>query len=146
MSNRSHLKYFIAISISVVIFIFSTIGYIVNTNESASVAEYDEVPYRLEFIKDHVEMGGSVSYALSYENDIEPEFDQYWEYSSIETAYIEGCLYARAMADSEGEEYEYYRQCLEERIAKINAYRNETHDSWMEEFAAKYANELELAY
>jgi len=144
MNKKKHAKYYLAMASFAVIFLITLVIVIATSYEDFQYNKYKGISERVKTIKSDVEYSGSVTEALDGFNVyIEKEFDAYWEYASIETAYVEGCLYARAIYDTDGEEQEYNRKCLQERIDKINDFLDHVDIPWMEEYAKTFVEVLE---
>lgn len=80
-----------------------------------SMYRYSTLKYRLEMVKLDEEYLCLQNVAQNYllQGNHEPEFDKYWEFSTMESAYMQGCTLKRAILEGDHSKQPLFDKCIE---------------------------------
>ena len=97
------LRYIIIIIAFVIIFVVVMINLYTRYKEAAEQYEYSSITSRLEMLKWDKEGGYlyNVANRLYFDEGFESEFDEYWEFATVESYYLQGLTLKRAIAEGD---------------------------------------------
>ena len=139
MNKRLHNKYILTLCIFVIVFLFTMTYMIYKIHDLTNMYSYRSVSSRLESMESDEEYGNAIASELYYDNNYEPEFDRFWDYAKVETAYIDGMMLKRAIAEGDTSK----QAQLDECITQINNYIDSTDSSYFRNYAKAYLNTLQ---
>lgn len=134
------LKYIIIIITFVIIFVVVMINLYTKYKEVASRYEYNSIASRLKMLEWDKEDGylKNVANGLYIDQNFESDFDEYWEFATIESYYLQGLTLKRAIAEGDTSR----RTQLDFCIQKISDYVSTVNDQKLKNNAKSFLKSL----